>query len=191
MFKNTMDKNSREYLEYKVKTARNSLLIVIVFTVVNIILLLTEANRYFLFSAAVPYFFTAFGMGMDIGMGVEGIGTFTITALVLAAIILGLYLLCWLLAKKRPGWYIAAAVLFALDTVAMVLLNMEYLTESIMDIVFHAWVLIELFQAASANKKLKHMPLEVVDAEGNVIEQQPVAAAPAADVEPWDRKDIE
>ncbi len=181
MKKNTVDNTKPEYLLKQMAGARSSLLIVLAFTLVNLVMLLVDSGRYFLFSAFVPYFLTAFGMGMDMGMGYDGIGTCTIITLVISAVVLGWYLLCWILCKKRPGWYIAALVAFALDTVVMLVLLfvMGGMAESIMDLVFHAWVIVELVQAISANSKLKKLPAEAF---------APEAEAPAAaPVDPWDR----
>lgn len=178
----TIDKNSREYLERQRASGRNNLLLVVIFTVINLVMLLTESNTYFLFSASVPYYFTAFGMGMDMGMGGS---VFTVTALVISALILAAYLLCWIFGKKRKGWLIAALVLFIVDSVLLVLMTlaMEMLTESIIDLVFHAWVVVSLCQALSADKKLKALPEEIV-------EEAPAApvAAPVTE-EPWNQPD--
>ena len=178
--KSAIDKNSREYLENKMKSARHSLLLVLIFTVVNLVLLLADGNTYFLFSASVPYYLTAFGMGMDAEMGIS---VFTTTALVISAVILAAYLLCWIFSKKRVGWYVVALVLFILDTVLLVRLALSFdaLADSIMDLVFHAWVVLELCQALSCHKKLKALPPEPV------AEPVPTAAVPQAPVsdEPW------
>lgn len=186
-----VDKNSREYQVRKLATARSSLIVVIAFTVINLILLLTESNTYFLFSASAPSFLTAFGMGMDIGLGNPGIGVYTTTALVISAVIVAAYLLCWILSKKRSGWFVVAAVLFIIDTVLLVLLSLsvDTLRENIVDLIFHAWVLVELFQAIAAAKKLKNMPAEPVmaDAAQTVPAWQP---APVPE-EPWNQPDKE
>ena len=173
MKSNHVDKNSRSYLESKMKSARYSLLLVIIFTVVNLVLLLTESDRYFLFSAAVPYYLTAFGMGMDMDAGGS---VFTATALVISGICLAAYLLCWIFSKRRVGWFCVALVLFLIDTVLFVLLalGLELLRDSIMDLVFHVWVVVELIQALSCHKKLKNLPAEPVP--------EPVAATAE---EPW------
>ncbi len=190
MFNNTIDKNSRAYLERKVASARHNLLLLVVFTVINLVLLLTESGSYFLFSASVPYEITFVGAVINYQEFGQIMGTYTYTALVIAAAILGLYVVCWVLAKKKPVWYIVACVLFVLDTLAMVYINLEYLGDYVIDLVFHVFVLVELFQAVIANKKLKNMPVEILDAEGNVIAQEPAPAA-AMPEEPWNRKDIE
>ncbi len=186
-----IDKNSREYLLRKVAGARHSLLLVLIFTVINLVILLADGNSYFLFSASVPYYLTAFGMVMDMEMGASGVGVFTTTALVISAVILIVYLVCWLLTKKRPAWYVVSAVLFALDTVVLVLvaLGFEMLADSIMDLVFHAWVIVELFQAVSANKKLKNLPPEpIVDEAADALPVWQPAPVPE---EPWTQPDKE
>lgn len=172
-----IDKNSREYLEGKKNGARHSILLVLVFTVVNLVLLLTESDRYFLFSASIPYYLTAFGMGMDMEAGGS---VFTTTALVISGVCLAAYLLSWILSKRKVGWYVVALVLFIIDTVLFVLmaLAMNLLTDSIMDLVFHAWVILELCQALIAHTKLKNMPEVVVE------EPIPAAAVPVSE-EPW------
>ena len=52
----------RERLLQKYNMARTDLLIIIVLTLVNILLLVTNADRYFLFSASIPYYVAFFGM---------------------------------------------------------------------------------------------------------------------------------
>ena len=121
--KSAIDKNSREYLENKMKSARHSLLLVLIFTVVNLVLLLADGNTYFLFSASVPYYLTAFGMGMDAEMGIS---VFTTTALVISAVILAAYLLCWIFSKRRVGWYVVALVLFTPAKIAFGLVTLPW-----------------------------------------------------------------
>ncbi len=148
-----------EYLLKQIAGARSSLLLVLIFTVVNLAMLLVDSGRYFLFSASVPYYLTMIGIIMDLEVGAAGIGTFTLIGLAISAVALVLYLLCWLLSKKRSGWFVVALVAFTLDTLALLGLSYSFgtLTESVMDFVFHGWVIVELIQAISANGKLKKM----------------------------------
>ena len=129
---NPVDKNSPEYLLKQIAGGRYSLLLILIFTVVNLVLLLVDSDRYFLFSASVPYYFTAFGIGMDSALS-GGIGTFTITALVISLLILAVYLLCWILSKKRTGWLTAALVLFCVDTVGLLFLSYIFKTSNLLD----------------------------------------------------------
>ena len=156
---NQVDKNSREYLERQFNGGRHSLLILMIFTVVNIVMLLADANTYFVCSFTVPYYMCGFGMSFDMEIGGS---VFFTTALIISAVILAVYLLCWLLSKKRPGWLYAAFALFIVDTVALVLLSLtlEILAENIIDLVIHAWVIWELFQGARCGGKLKKLPAD-------------------------------
>lgn len=155
-------KYSPEYLLKQTAGARASLLAVLIFTVVNLAMLLLEIDMYFVFSATVPQYLTAFCMGIDIGQGYLGFGPFTAIALVVSAVVLVLYLLCWLLSKKRPGWLIAALVFFIIDTVALlaVSLLLEILGKTILDLVFHGLIIFQLIQGISANYKLEKMIAE-------------------------------
>ena len=152
-----VDKNSPSYLEGRLSSARYSLLLVILFTVVNLVLLLTQSDRYFLFSASVPYYLTAFGMGMDQGVGGS---VFTVTALVISALILAAYLICWHQSKYHWVCTIIALGLFAIDTILLVVIvmNLELLRENILDLLFHAWAVTELVRAVIAQRKLQTLP---------------------------------
>ena len=55
----------RARLEQRYRSARGSLLLAIIFTVINMGLLITKQFSYFLFSAYVPYFLTDLGMMMS------------------------------------------------------------------------------------------------------------------------------
>lgn len=157
--KKTVEKNSPEYLEKQVAGGRYSLLLIMIFTVVNLVLLLVEADRYFLFSSAVPYYFTAFGMGMDQAIS-GGIGTYTITALVISLIILGVYLVCWLLSKKQIAWLTVALVVFSVDTVGLLIFAYLFEINALLDILLHIWAIYELAQAIRCAGKLKKLALQ-------------------------------
>lgn len=154
---NSVDKNSPEYWTKMISGGRASLLLIVVLTVVNIVLLLVEADRYFVFSASIPYYLTAFGMGMDSAFS-SGIGTYTIIAVIFSVIVVGIYLLCWALGKKKTGWLITALVLFSLDTVGLLVITFTLLEDPIlnlMDIIFHALAVYELIMAVICAGKLK------------------------------------
>jgi hypothetical protein len=158
MFNNS-NNNSRDFLEQQFSTARMNLLIVVSFTVTNIVMLLGGSYTMFLFSATIPYLLTAMGMGMDMELGGS---TYTTTAVIIAAVILVAYLVMWLLSKKRPGLLYVALGLFALDTVLLVgfcLLSGTLMSE-LMNLGFHGWVLYILFMGARSGSKLKSMPAD-------------------------------
>ena len=155
-----VDKNSREYLLRQVANGRYSLLLIVILTVVNLIMTILDTNTYFLFSASVPYYLVFVGMGIENGF-VDGAwnvkGTLTYTGLVIVAV----YLLCWLLSKKRAGWLTAALVLFIVDTVALVVITFALYDSpmgKLVDFLLHIWAIVELIQAVRGSKKLRALP---------------------------------
>ena len=156
-----VDKNSREYLLRQVANGRYSLLLIVILTVVNLIMTILDTNTYFLFSASVPYYLVFVGMGIENGF-VDGAwnvrGTLTYTGLVIALVIVAVYLLCWLLSKKRAGWLTAALVLFIVDTVALVVITFALYDSpmgKLVDFLLHIWAIVELIQAVRGSKKLR------------------------------------
>lgn len=179
--------SQREVLTNKYMSARHNLLLVVAFTLINIILLVTNSNTYFLFSAYIPYMIVDLGMalcgkypaeyyGGDLA-GMEFLGdTFFVVTLVAAAVFLVLYLLSWILSKKpRVGWMIFALVFFVIDTAGMLLVA-GISTDMIVDILFHGWVVVSLIGGISAYFKLKKLPEEV-----EAPAEAPVTATPDAE----------
>ena len=146
----------REMLQKKYDSARSNLLLAMILTVVNIVMLLAENGYMLLFSISVPYYVAVFGylMGM-----LEG-------SIVIAAVILVVYFLCWLLSKNKSGWLLAAAILFTVDTLALAALYV--LAEDfsgILDAVIHIIVLYYLYAGVGAGKKLKLLPAVPIQEE--------------------------
>ncbi|MBE6670882.1 MAG: hypothetical protein E7593_01610 [Ruminococcaceae bacterium] len=164
-------------MERKFETARGNILLVIVMTIVNVLLLVLNANTYFLFSAYIPFILADCGMYFC-GLYPEEIYTgemagveflpkaFLVIMLVIVAVILALYFLSWLLSKKqKKGWLVFALIFFTLDTLAMFGLN-GFVADSIIDYAIHIWVIVSLVSGISALSKLKKLPaVEEVAAE--------------------------
>lgn len=166
MARTKVDKNSPEYLERKVAMGRSTLMLIMAFTLVNLVFLLADFGTYFLFSASVPYYLTVFCLLLE---GWNPAGPMVLAALVVSAVILAVYLLCWIFSKKSAGWMIAAAVLFILDTVALIpasFLLLEKPMSNTVDLVFHIWAIVELIQAAVSARKLRK--LQQADAPVNL-----------------------
>lgn len=165
----------RQMLAQKEKAGRNNLLLAIILTVVNIVLFLGGSEMMLLFSISVPYYAVIFG-------AILGGEDMVVTGCVIAAVILVVYFVCWLLSKKRIGWMIAALVLMIVDTIALIafyLLASEI--SGILDFVFHAMIIYYLVAGIVSAKKLKKLPPE-----------EPVATdpeAPLADTAPIRRVD--
>ena len=162
---NALIKQERVRLAYRYNRARYNLLIAIIFTVINIVLLVTKSDSYFLFSATVPYFIADLGMlyaGMYpeevyFELGFEPFLDSTGFAFVIsiAVVVLLVYLLCFIFSKNnKSGWLIAALVFFALDTLALILLY----GFDLFDVLFHAWVIYDIACGIKAHGDLKKLP---------------------------------
>jgi hypothetical protein len=173
--------SERQILEVKYNNSRHNILLLIIFTVINAVLLLTRAGSYFLFSAYVPYFMIDLGMLMcgrypeefyteELNGMVLLDESFLVMMCVFAAIIMGLYALCWLFSKKRSGWLVTAVVFVSLDTLAMVLM-MGFSGSVILDYFFHAYVIYALASGIAAHKRLKRLPVEEAVLEVNEFEE--------------------
>ena len=174
----------RQALESRYLAARSNLLLVVIFTAVNMLILVTNGGSYFLFSASVPYILTSIGMylcGMypaeyypegGAGMVFAPQGLFVLM-LVISIIILAMYLLCWIFTKKhRVGPMIFALVLFGIDTLVMFWFY-GLRADDIPDIAFHIWVIVILAMGIGAHYKLKKLPPEDVIIEGEFTEIDP------------------
>ena len=155
--------------EAQYRSARNNLLLVVVFTAINLLMPLLGVDRQFLFSASFPT--TLYWLGdfaaTDLGMPALRIG-----AMGIALGCVGLYLLCWLLAKKRRGFMTAALALFGVDCLSLAgeFVIFELHSSMILNVLFHLWVLWGLIQgvrAASALKKLEQAQMVFVTEEQN------------------------
>lgn len=159
--------------ENKYKRSISNLLLVVIFTAVNIVLLVANSNTYFLFSAFIPYNLADSGMyfcGMypaeyyaDIPDPQFYDKSFLVFTLVIAVVVLLFYLLCWFLAKKEKiGWLIVALVCFVIDTAGLVLFA-GISSDIIIDLVFHGWVIFSLVNGVINYYKLKKLPEEVAE----------------------------
>ncbi len=170
--KNVQQPPLRMQLESKYNSASYNLYLLVAFTVINLIFVLTGSNTYFLFSATIPYYITFFSMYICGRLPEEMYeysmseyefydDSFFTVALIAAVIITALYLLCAIFSRKhRVGWIIAATVLFAIDTVGMFVIYGISL-DMLLDYLFHAWVLYYLIAGIMAHNKLKKLPEEI------------------------------
>ncbi len=188
--------------------ARQNLLFIIILTIVNIVSIVSGAGTYFLFSAMVPFSLGTVGLSSLIHFDAElsaalaeanilpGSAEYEyymsaeyaasekaayVVLIAIAVVILALYFVAWLKSKKpeKSGWMIFALVLFAIDTVAMVIVN-ETAIESIADIVLHVCVIIYFIVGIVAASKLKKLPPEEEHTEDAVVDVSgPYAVTPA------------
>lgn len=148
-----------EVAQNKYKSARANLMLMIVCTLLNVGMIYVGSDRMLLFSATVPYFTTLTGyISKNTPVIVASLG--------IAAMCLLAYLLCWIFSKKHYGAFIAALVMFALDTAFMGWLYITAgETSGVMDMIFHIWILYYLIVGIRYGKLLRDMPQEPVQAE--------------------------
>ena len=154
---NMVEKGSEAYYQRQVSMGRSTLLLVVALTVLNLGLVFAGANTYLLFSASGPYYLTVMARGFDLAAYGAVNQSYTWAALAASALVLGLYLLCWLWSKKQHNWLVAGLALFILDTICLVLLCRFVFggfTDSIMDFFMHAWVIYELYVGVRAARNL-------------------------------------
>lgn len=162
--------SKKELLEAKYNNSIVNLLLVVAFSVINVVLLVVNSDTYFLFSAFIPYFVADMGMFYsgsypeeyyyDVPDTEFADKSFLIVCVAVAAAVILLYLISWFFAKKKKvGWLVFAAVLFSVDTVAMFVIT-GINSDMIMDIVFHAWVIFSLISGIVNYNKWKKLPDE-------------------------------
>ena len=162
------EKGSVAYMQQQYSIGRGNLLAAILFTVINLVLLLTGSDRYFLFSIAIPYYGTLLGQVWDVGNIMLGV----------AVVLLAVYAVCWLLSKKHWGVMILALVLFLVDCAALVGIMVlgELYSSMTLDILFHIWVVFYLVQAVRYGAKLQTMR-----GDGRVNTNPEIEAVPVAE----------
>ncbi|TQI65510.1 FAIM1 (Fas apoptotic inhibitory molecule) protein [Clostridium sp. KNHs216] len=119
-------------------------------TYVNLILILMNASLSFPFSATVPQLV----LGIALSWNEEAPSTVLfVSGIVLSVIFASVYLLLYLLAKKRFWPVVVALVLVVLDTLVVLYLSLDDFTFYIIDIVFHAWLMWSLIKLIGARRK--------------------------------------
>lgn len=169
---------TRASCEAKYNIARTNLLMLFIFSVVNILLIFTNWGFYMLWSASVPYLLVslmwdlcghlpaeAYADLVDIEFLPNGL---LYAAIVIAAVILLFYLMAFLFSKNgRYGWMIAALVLFSIDCLALIfgLISGFFAGNVIFDLLFHAWMMYYLISAVVNGSKMKRLPSAAVEYE--------------------------
>ena len=181
--KSTQNLTPGEKYESQYKTSTTNLILVVAFTAINVVMLVTNANSYFLFSAFLPYYAVDFGMYLcgkypaEYYYGDEEFldpSFFAITVAVAAVMIL-FYLLCWFMARKgKSVWMVIGLIGFVIDTAAFFVLG-GFSQDSIIDLIFHVWVIVSLIMGVTAKSKLKKLPAEMPQTEPYNPEGQPIS----------------
>lgn len=174
VFNNQNQQSDIALIERQYGVARYDLLAIIIFSVINIFLTVFGQDVYFLFSAYLPYslvlnsslltgrwpdeVYKEAGLdlkefwGADYATFEPLFGAIFGVVVVFALAILGFYLLCYFLSKKRPAWMIVATAVFGIDTL---LLIADGLSGAIVDLIFHVVILVIMIRGCIYGRKLK------------------------------------
>ncbi|MDR2941415.1 MAG: hypothetical protein LBV17_02355 [Treponema sp.] len=138
---------------------RKNLLTAIIFTVINIILALINANVYFPFSATLPLIVLEMGRSLDTKMGSP---IFLYIGLIIAFFIILLYFIFWILSKKIRVLILVVLIFFCIDSLFLIylIINSELEISTIIEIVFHFWVLYYLIIGTKTWLKLRSVSTE-------------------------------
>lgn len=168
----------------RAQNARADIIVVVLFTVVNIALLLFGSLTYFLFSVSLPYYLCYF-MSLYTGrMPAEVYGSewdnfqflpdgFFWSAVVVSAVVLAMYAVCFFASQSKKknedgsvtvsysmGWLIAALVLFSIDTliyIAMLVLLIGFQMSMLIDLAIHIYIIVTLVMGVISAYKLKKL----------------------------------
>ena len=149
----TIEENEIRQQVLLFEKARNNLLAVIAFTVINTILTVFDAEINFLFSATLPQFIFGLSRTLDSEMGSN---IFTIIGIVCAFIIIITYFIFWILSKRIRILILAALIFFCLDSLVllMLILTIDFEFSILLEIAFHCWILYYLVVGTKAWNKM-------------------------------------
>ena len=166
---NSIAGSYRKHVQQQFQIGRQTLLGVMVMTVINLGLLLGNGDSYMIFSVSAPYYLTWLGKAIDNMQN----GTYTLTGLAIAVAILLVYFLLWVLSRKRGGMLWVAVGGLVIDLLALIWVSI-LLTGSILnsavDILFHLVAIYQIGKGATNWKTLKELPpdLEFTVVDGSL-----------------------
>lgn len=152
--------NLHQTYQRRIQSARGNLILMVVFTIANIISYWFEFGFMLPFSAFLP--FTIFDFGYYFSIELNDPSLF-ITGIAIASFIILIYVLGYFLSKKKPGWLTPMLAMYIFDTLVMIYLFTGVFIfngSMILDILFHIWVLYYLINGVIAVNKLKRLPEE-------------------------------
>jgi hypothetical protein len=151
------------------RSARHNLLVVVVFTVVNLILFSTGADNNFLFSAPVPQF-VLYSFMLEAAV-LEEAGTpnnaLATIGFVAALLLTGVYFMISMLSQKVRMLILFALIFFSFETFLLFsafLLTGNFYISDILTIAFCSWILFYLINGTRAWRKLRGFTNSELDA---------------------------
>lgn len=139
----------------KYKRAMGTLLLIIVFSIINVITVATS-DTYFLFSSYVSLIITSLVYDATSQLA---------TALIVGIVSMIPLIVCLIFARKHWGFMVAGLVLIVIDTVFLaidffVALEAGLAGSFVINLIVHAWALFDLVSAIIAKDAVKYMKEE-------------------------------
>jgi|GEM_PF-3080229 len=158
-----LDTNNLYQQAQKFSKARNNLFAIVLFSAINMAISLFDSSIRFLFSATTPELFLGFGRLFS-----EETGNllFLIVGLVLALVVIGFYLVCWILSERKRAFMLVALIAFCTDTllfIVLVILNASFDgfdVSSMIETAIYGWILFSLVSGTMAWSKLRGISAE-------------------------------
>lgn len=113
----TAGQSTRRKLMQRIGLGRTAILLILAVSLLNQLLLVLKVNYHFLFSAAVPYYFS--WLAGKLG-GAAGVTTLKVFAVIVSLLIYVAYVGCWILSATRRDFLKTALWLYIADTVLLV-----------------------------------------------------------------------
>ena len=137
-------------LENKYQADRSWLLIITVFTLINMFFIVTEVDRSFYFSAFIPMVASAYAHYFYSGM------LRLLTVVIFCALVVLIFLVSYLSSKKNYFWFLVAAIIYSVDLAAMLMFALSRTFETcwILDLILHFIALIFLYHGFFIGRKL-------------------------------------
>lgn len=156
----------RAHFERQRRLGEKALLWILALIVLNVILYAMDVDLFFAFAAYTPCLMAM--TGIELCRGDDGLmpnPTLGIFFLSIALLISLVYVLCYLLGRKKIGWIIAGAAFFTVDTVMVFppLWGGGDVIEIMLTILFRVLFLGQMISSITAHYKLKTLPPEKTD----------------------------
>ena len=153
-----MKENIPEWLR---DSTRSSLIVAIIFTIINILFFVLNYDTYFLFSIFVPYILPIIFQETSLYIVSIGISVF----------ILLIYITLIILSKKNVMGYTISLILYIIDTLALIILGIIYemTGELIIDYIFHGFIIWILIKGIKNYKN--NLKKEAIKENNNISEE--------------------
>jgi len=133
-------------------SARNSMLIMIVLTFINMFLSLFVAGANFPYSV---YFAWVGSVVVRLSVLAYGINGIAIIWLILVVAQMLFFIVAWQRSSRNPKWLLSAGILYVLDTLFMLWYQIYfgYDIAYLFDLAMHLWILFSLFVGYNSLKR--------------------------------------